>query len=112
MVEAHVGKKRRKEVRQAIAMKKNLTSSALSIACILMAGIVLAAIVVLVTNAGMLQSNSVTTYAIPIGILVVILAFIAPQATKLRGRYDDYKAHLRRYNISKDDMSALKRDEL
>ena len=92
MVEEHVGKKRRKEVRQAITMSEELRKTLLL--CI---GLIVFGIVVLL---------------VPLVILVVLMIFVAPKANRYWALRDEYKAHLERYNISKDDMRALKNNEL
>ena len=40
------------------------------------------------------------------------MIFVAPKANRYWALRDEYKAHLERYNISKDDMRALKNNEL
>ena len=82
MVEEHVGKKRRKEVRQAITMSEELRKTLLLCIGLIVFGI------------------------------VVLMIFVAPKANRYWALRDEYKAHLERYNISKDDMRALKNNEL
>ena len=112
VVEEHVGKKRRKEVRQAITMKQELTSSLLVIAGVLVLGVALTATMTYMTITGVVPSNDLMTQVIPFAIVIVLLIFMAPRANKWWELRDEYKAHLERYNISKEDMAALKRGDL
>ena len=103
MVEEHVGKKRRKEVRQAITMSEELRKTLLL--CI---GLVL----FVISYLGLFEIPLVVTNTVPLVILVVLMIFVAPKANRYWALRDEYKAHLERYNISKDDMRALKNNEL
>lgn len=112
MVEEHVGKKRRKEVRQAIALKKEMNRSLLFIVIAIVVGGGLAGALTVLVTADMIQVDNVATQAIPLAVIVLALVFIGPRCTKWWGIRDQYKLHLKRYNISKEDMAALERGEL
>lgn len=112
MVEEHVGKKRRKEVRQAVSMKQELNNSLFIIIGVLALGAILVAAMTYMSITGIVPSDNVWTQVIPFLIVIVILIFAFPQASKWWGLHDEYKKHLERYNISKEDMAALKRGEL
>ena len=109
MVEEHVGKKRRKEVRQAITMSEELRKTLLL--CI---GLIVFVLLVLfvISYLGLFEIPLVVTNTVPLVILVVLMIFVAPKANRYWALRDEYKAHLERYNISKDDMRALKNNEL
>ena len=112
MVEEHVGKKRRKEVRQAVSMKEELNHSLIIIVAVLALGVILTAAMTYMTITGIVPADNLWTQVIPLIIVIVILIFAGPQASKWWGLHDEYKKHLERYNISKEDMAALKRGEL
>ena len=104
MVEEHVGKKRRKEVRQAITMSEELRKTLLL--CIVLL------VLFVISYLGLFEIPLVVTNTVPLVILVVLMIFVAPKANRYWALRDEYKAHLERYNISKDDMRALKNNEL
>lgn len=107
MVEEHVGKKRRKEVRQAITMSEELRKTLLL--CI---GLIVLLVLFVISYLGLFEIPLVVTNTVPLVILVVLMIFVAPKANRYWALRDEYKAHLERYNISKDDMRALKNNEL
>lgn len=112
MVEEHVGKKRRKEVRQAVSMKQQLNNSLIVIIGVLALGVILTVAMTYMTVTGVVPSDNLWTQVIPLLIVIVVLIFAGPQASKWWGLHDEYKKHLERYNIRKEDMDALKRGEL
>lgn len=111
MVEEHVGKRRRKEVRQAIAMKQRLRSSLLVILIILALGIIAAAAMAYLLVAGAALGIDFKYVLLLLGVIIVVLLFLCPRTAKWWNLYGDYKKHLDRFNITKDDMAALQRDE-
>ncbi len=112
VVEEHVGKKRRKEVRQAIALKKEMNRSLLFILIAIVVGGILVTVLTVLTTSGVIQIDNVVTQAIPLAVLALVFVFIGPRCSKWRDIHDQYKLHLKRYNISKDDMNALERGDL
>ena len=112
MVEEHVGKKRRKEVRQAITMSEELRKTLLLCIGLIVFGIVVLLILFVISYLGLFEIPLVVTNTVPLVILVVLMIFVAPKANRYWALRDEYKAHLERYNISKDDMRALKNSEL
>ena len=111
MVEEHVGKKRRKEVRQAITMSEERRKTLLLCIGLIVFGIIVL-LVLFVSYLGLFEIPLVVTNTVPLVILVVLMIFVAPKANRYWALRDEYKAHLERYNISKDDMRALKNNEL
>ena len=109
MVEEHVGKKRRKEVRQAITMSEELRKTLLLCIGLIVFGII---VLLVLSYLGLFEIPLVVTNTVPLVILVVLMIFVAPKANRYWALRDEYKAHLERYNISKDDMRALKNNEL
>ena len=109
MVEEHVGKKRRKEVRQAITMSEELRKTLLLCIGLIVFGII---VLLVISYLGLFEIPLVVTNTVPLVILVVLMIFVAPKANRYWALRDEYKAHLERYNISKDDMRALKNNEL
>ena len=112
MVEEHVGKKRRKEVRQAITMSEELRKTLLLCIGLIVFGIVVLLVLFVISYLGLFEIPLVVTNTVPLVILVVLMIFVAPMANRYWALRDEYKAHLERYNISKDDMRALKNNEL
>ena len=112
MVEEHVGKKRRKEVRQAITMSEELRKTLLLCIGLIVFGIVVLLVLFVISYLGLFEIPLVVTNTVPLVILVVLMIFVAPKANRYWALRDEYKAHLERYNISKDDMRALKTNEL
>ena len=112
MVEEHVGKKRRKEVRQAITMSEELRKTLLLCIGLIVFGIVVLLVLFVISYLGLFEIPLVVTNTVPLVILVVLMIFVAPKANRYWALRDEYKAHLERYNISKDDMGALKNNEL
>ncbi len=98
-------------MRQAIKMKQRLRSSLLVILIILALGIIAAAIVSYLLIAGVFPGNDFTPVLILIGIVLIVIIIMGPRTSKMLSLYDDYKKHLNRFNITKDDMAALQRDE-
>ena len=109
MVEEHVGKKRRKEVRQAITMSEELRKTLLLCIGLIVFGIIVLLVLFVISYLGLFEIPLVVTNTVPLVILVVLMIFVAPKANRYWALRDEYKAHLERYNISKDDMRALNR---
>lgn len=103
MVEEHVGKKRRKEVRQAITMSEELRKTLLLCIGLIVFGIVVLLVLFVISYLGLFEIPLVVTNTVPLVILVVLMIFVAPKANRYWALRDEYKAHLERYNISKDD---------
>lgn len=112
VVEEHVGKKRRREVRQAVSMKQELNNSLFIIIGVLALGVILTAALTYLSISGIVPSNTIWTQVIPFLIVIVMLILAALLASKWWGLHGEYKKHLERYNISKEDMAAVKRGEL
>ena len=112
MVEEHVGKKRRKEVRQAITMSEELRKTLLLCIGLIVFGIIVLLVLFVISYLGLFEIPLVVTNTVPLVILVVLMIFVAPKANRYWALRDEYKAHLERCNISKDDMRALKNNEL
>lgn len=112
MVEEHVGKKRRKEVRQAITMSEELRKTLLLIVGVIVFGCLVIFVLFLISFLGIAELPSSVGTIAPLVVLIVIMMFIGPKANRFWTLRDEYKEHLKRYNISKADMNALKNNEL
>lgn len=112
MVEEHVGKKRRKEVRQAITMSEELRKTLLLIVGVLVFGCLILLVLFLLSYLGIVELPSSVGTIAPLVVLVVIMIYIGPKANRFWALRDEYKDHLKRYNISKADMRALKNNQL
>lgn len=112
VVEEHVGKKRRKEVRQAINMSEELRSSLVYIWSVLGGGCLITLVFTYLAYANILPIDDAIMRFLPLGFMLVVICIITPRASRYWSLRDQYKSHLARFNISKDDMRALKNDEL
>lgn len=112
MVEEHVGKKRRKEVRQAINMNEELRKSLVFIWTVLGIGCVLVLVFTYFSYSRIIPISDTLARSLPLVFLFIAMVIIAPRANKYWTLRDQYKEHRARYNISKDDMNALRNDEL
>lgn len=108
MIEEHVGKRRRQEVRQAISMQEELRKTVLFMSIVLVTSILLICLLVYLSTAGYIESDGMLGRLAPVVVLIIALLIICPNASKCLSLRESYKAHVRRYNISKDDMSMLK----
>ena len=100
MVEEHVGKKRRKEVRQAITMSEELRKTLLLCIGLIVFGIVVLLVLFVISYLGLFEIPLVVTNTVPLVILVVLMIFVAPKANRYWALRDEYKAHLERYTVS------------
>lgn len=100
MVEEHVGKKRRKEVRQAITMSEELRKTLLLCIGLIVFGIVVLLVLFVISYLGLFEIPLVVTNTVPLVILVVLMIFVAPKAN----RYWRCATSTRR--ISSDTTSA------
>lgn len=112
MVEEHVGKKRRKEVRQALNMSEQLKKTLIFIFSILGACCIGALLLAYLTAFQIIPTSSFISNTVPVIILVIAMIVVAPKMSRYWAMRDEYKNHLKRYNISKEDMKALKNGEL
>lgn len=111
-MQEHVGKRRRKEVREAIDMRHEMMTT-LAVTCVaLVVGIALAVAVQLLVVFGMLVSSNIFLRLLPAIVIFVLLLVVCGRAYKLSGLREEYKEHCRRYNITKEDMRALEHGEL
>lgn len=94
MVEEHVGKKRRKEVRQAITMSEELRKTLLLCIGLIVFGIVVLLVLFVISYLGLFEIPLVVTNTVPLVILVVLMIFVAPKANRYWALRDEYKAHL------------------
>ena len=82
MVEEHVGKKRRKEVRQAITMSEELRKTLLLCIGLIVFGIVVLLVLFVISYLGLFEIPLVVTNTVPLVILVVLMIFVAPKANR------------------------------
>lgn len=112
MAEHHVGKKRRKEVREAIDMRQEIRRTNITVAAIavVIVGSMLSCTVVVA--AGVLGDNAIVAEAIA---LLIVFAALGVLGYRMNGYWnlrDRYREHCRKFNISKEDMKALERGQL
>lgn len=112
MVEEHVGKKRRKEVRTAINMRDDLRNGMLFMICVLLVGIM--ASLSLTITLGRMDPTADNQWAqmVPTLVIFLFVVFLGTRSYKWSGLKKAYDDHCKRYNITKDDMKALKNGEL
>ena len=90
MVEEHVGKKRRKEVRQAITMSEELRKTLLLCIGLIVFGIVVLLVLFVISYLGLFEIPLVVTNTVPLVILVVLMIFVAPKANRYWALRDEY----------------------
>lgn len=112
MVEEHVGKKRRKEVRQAINMSEELRKTLRFVISILALSLLLIVALYILSITGIVNMSMDVINFAPLAIAVIAMIIVVPKANRYWTLRDEYKDHLARYNITKADMKALKNNEL
>lgn len=112
MVEEHVGKKRRKEVRQAINMSEELRRTLRFVIGILALSFLIIIALCIISMMGIVDMSMNIISFVPLAIALIAMIVIAPKANRYWTLRDEYKNHLERYNISKADMKALKNNDL
>ncbi len=112
MVEEHVGKKRRKEVRQAINMSEELRRTLRFVIGILALSFLIIIALYIISMMGIVDMSMNIISFVPLAIALIAMTVIAPKANRYWTLRDEYKNHLERYNISKADMKALKNNDL
>lgn len=111
-MEAHVGKKRRKEVRQALNMKEEMNK--LLSRCLIffvIAAILYVALMVLMAK-GIINTTSAWASMLPMVVVLIFAMIVGSQSYKWYGLRDQYKKHCKRFDISKQDMKDLKEGRL
>ncbi|MGI6033948.1 MAG: hypothetical protein ACOX69_11065 [Coriobacteriales bacterium] len=111
-MQEHVGKKRRKEVRQAIDMKRELNRDMRTMIIIMAIGILATLFVTYLTYIGVVDAMNGLVQSIPMIILLILAIFLGNRAYRWSGLREEYKKHCKEFNITKEDMNALKRGEL
>ena len=112
MATQHVGKKRRKEVREAVSMRREIRRT--NITLVIGVALVLAVMVgcTAVAALGLASGHLIIVQSIVLLVVffaVAVLGFRLNGYWSLRGRF---KEHCRRFNISKEDMKALEQGKL
>lgn len=107
-MQEHVGKKRRKEVRTAVDMKTELRNSMIFMICVLLVGIAASVGLSLSLLALDPMSENLMTQTIPTMVMFVFVIFLGSRSYKWSGLKKEYNEHCKRYNITKEDMDALK----
>lgn len=111
MVEQHVGKKRRKEVRQAIRMNEEMRKLLVFSAVVGGVGLLAVLVSVFLPFLGIIAIDPIAGQIVSIVFLVLIMLFVIPKANRYWSLRDELKVHCDRFNISKEDMQALKGEE-
>ena len=112
VVEEQVGKKRRKEVRQAISMSEQMRGNLIFFFVALVVLVIASLVFYFLSSSGMLQIDAGLYLPISMGLLIVVMIIVTPKINRYWALRDELKQHCRRYNISKEDMRALKNGEL
>lgn len=112
MTEQHVGKKRRKEVREAINMKKQIRKDFTFMMVVFGIAIIVTLACTALAYQGLFGDNMMLVQTVPLVIVfgaVMIMSFRMNSFWELRSQY---KKHCQKYNITKSDMKALENGEL
>lgn len=112
MTEKHVGKKRRREVREALEMKREIKRLTLLGVLIIAVAILLVVACTFVVYAGLFALDVQVAQYVPLVIMFVATMIIAFRMNGYWHLRDRYKEHCKRFNISKEDMCALERGEI
>lgn len=112
MTEKHVGKKRRREVREALEMKREIQRLTSLGVLIIIVAILLVIACTCAIYAGLFALDVQFAQYVPLVIMFIATMIIAFRMNGYWHLRDRYKEHCRRFNISKDDMSALERGEI
>lgn len=113
MTEKHVGKKRRREVREALDMKREIKRlTLLGVLIIAVAILLLVVACTFVAYAGFFALDVQVAQYVPLFIMFVATMIIASRMNGYWHLRDRYKEHCKRFNISKEDMCALERGEI
>ena len=107
MTQQHTGKKRRKEVREAIDLQHMVRTTTIALVIIFVAGLALTTVFSVMLATGALAADSMMASMIP-----AILLLVGTRVRKWSELRTEYKDHCRKYNITKEDMHALERGEL
>lgn len=108
----HVGKKRRKEVRQAVNLKKDMNRALAKSLAVMAACVVLCLVYTALLNLGYLNMGDIIVQAVPLAIVFVGVMFIGSYFYKYLDLRDAFKKHCDRYGVSKEDMSNLSSQDL
>lgn len=107
----HVGKKRRKEVRQAVNLKQDMNKALAKSLAVTGLCIVLCLIYTLFLNLGVLDMSDIVVQAVPLVFVFIGVMFIGNHFYKYLDLRDAFKKHCDRYGVSKNDMNALNSQE-
>ncbi len=111
-MQEHVGKKRRKEVRQAIEMHDELRKTVLMVIAAIAIGIAFTVTSALLTINGILAEDDVIAQYAPMVVILLLLVPVAGRAYQWTGLREEYKEHCKKFNITKEEMNALKNGQL
>lgn len=111
MADQHVGKKRRKEVREAVNMRRDLRKDMALFLSVFALAAVASIVLSYLAALGVLGDNTFVQF-LPMIVVFVIIIILSMRISAYWGRRDAYKQHCKRYNITKEDMKALERGEL
>ncbi len=111
-MEAHVGKKRRKEVRRAIDLKTEMNRLLRRALIFLAIAVVVYIVLMILMSKGLIDTTSTWTSMIPMIVVLIFAMVVGSQSYKWYGLRDQYKKHCKRFDISKKDMKDLKEGRL
>lgn len=111
-MQQHVGKKRRKEVREAVDMRKELRSRFARTGVVFGIGVAFVIGMQALTVFGVLALGNEVAQAVLLIVVFVFVMIIGSRTYKWSGMREQYKEHRKRYNITDEDMRALERGQL
>ncbi len=108
MTERHVGKKRRKEVREAANMKREINSLTRFLVIMTVIALFVCFLPTIFVYMGILtDDNMMVLTFLPFIFVFVLVMITGTRSTRLFALRKEYKDHCERFNISKDDIQAL-----
>ena len=103
-MQEHVGKKRRKEVRQAANLRKQKNNAMIFIIVVMVIGMVLSTISSFLIVFGVIPvSNQFWTY-VPTIIVFIVIFIAGSRVFKWTNLRQEYKDHCKKFNITVQDI--------
>ena len=111
-MQEHVGKKRRKEVREALNMRQELNKYMTIMVVTLVIGIIAWSALSYLMVTGVIPNDTTFMQTLPYVLLFIVIIFIGSRSYKWSALHERYRKHCVRYNITKSDIKALKNGEM
>lgn len=111
-MQEHVGKKRRKEVRQAANMKSDLRKEMFVMIGIFIVGIAICFSWTIAMYFSGVDGSSIIVQSLPTIAVFLLVVYLGNRAYKWTGLREEYKRHCQQFNITDEEIKLLKNDQL